>query len=568
MNIQITDLMDLYLDQKPPFEAEAAASEAPGDPKVSETVGLEQRRRRFGWREALSLAAVLAFVVLGGLGLRRWMLRRGGLPSGESLESSDLAGSTASPQGTDSVHYPGVELLSGPEQEELSRLLTPWALGSVGEGGQWQALGASPCFALAECVMREEDFVSFSVYAAPAWLWPEAVQEELPALSSQEVETLLQERKLIKLQDGTASLEYQEGQPRVTECKLTPVSLDPVRLREANLLLTAFALQNIRDSALDLTEEGEMAAFVHSWARQTDSGLVAEEGYETMTLERLNRELERLLNRRLSPLEGTVYPAPEPGDGSASFRFQDGRFWFPAGEQTTPRFAAVSFVASQGGGVRCVGFQVYETGPEAGPLDWSAHAGMSWEQAEALADQGILLRQEQGCAWLRDDGIVRLIRYALIPEDGPLELDNAPLSGTAWNAGAYGTGGEELYLRSDGTLFYRARDGADIVIAQDGHWELEEDGTLLMQLWPSAEADPENPRPLGSKPGQPSASPLIARYQCRRLDGSLILTQTGLWGLGDHAQGDRISFRLMNWELYRQPEPIPADPDSDEDLKP
>ena len=131
--MKITDLMDLYEDERQPFGEpwrEGARSDPPsadrGEAAGKETTEVKQRTRRFGWREGLSLAAALVFVVLGGFGVKRLMDRSGSSvqPGQNSSSSTEAFASTAPrPTGFDPV----------PEQEsrEMTRLLTALARQNV-----------------------------------------------------------------------------------------------------------------------------------------------------------------------------------------------------------------------------------------------------------------------------------------------------------------------------------------------------------------------------------------------------------------------------------------------------
>lgn len=82
MKMKITDLMDLYEDRNCPLvpigeseEENRGAHCAPLQKDREEAIEVKQRKHRFGWKEALSLAAALALVALGGFGVRRLMDR-------------------------------------------------------------------------------------------------------------------------------------------------------------------------------------------------------------------------------------------------------------------------------------------------------------------------------------------------------------------------------------------------------------------------------------------------------------------------------------------------------------
>ena len=208
MKVQITDLMDLYADTHDTLPPAVLPEEAGRSAQDQSPAVLRQRKHRFGWREALSLAAALSLVVLGGLGVRQLLLRRAAhSPLATLANLTGTENGVAATTPFEDVTWYALEALTGPEQEQISRLLTPYALDALAREPGWaEAFGADKCFVLADSILREENMVNFTVYAALRHTWPEAEADALPALSLGEVEALLAERKLVKLQVGSARL--------------------------------------------------------------------------------------------------------------------------------------------------------------------------------------------------------------------------------------------------------------------------------------------------------------------------------------------------------------------------
>ena len=133
MKYKITDLMDLYEDQNcslPPVSAPEDASRgaqcAPLQEGAQEPKEIRATKHAFGWKELVSLAAVLALVVLGGFGVKR-LMDRGGLQPGQTGVPGQTGASEQIPRDTNDVVWLGWEPISGEEQEALSRFLTVFA---------------------------------------------------------------------------------------------------------------------------------------------------------------------------------------------------------------------------------------------------------------------------------------------------------------------------------------------------------------------------------------------------------------------------------------------------------
>lgn len=586
MKVQITDLMDLYADTHDTLPPAALPEEAGRSAQDQSPAVLRQRKHRFGWREALSLAAALSLVVLGGLGVRQ-LLRRGAqspLATAANLQSPETE-VKATTQFED-VSWYCLEVLAGPEQEQISRLLTPYALEALAREPGWEeAFGADSCFALADSILREENMVNFTVYAALRHTWPEAEADALPALSLEEVEALLAERKLVKLQVGSARLTGEGDARSVAEYRAS--ALEPADLSlqaRINPLISEFARQGIQDSNQALRTEAQMADFIHRrdllnreailW--QQEDGVL----YETLKLADLNRGLGELMNRRLSPAEGTIY-----GDSAAApdarASYHDGCFWWPSAEAPrSTRFALCSYAAKatsqwESDAVYAA-FRVYDAAPME-DFVWADLISLSWEEAEALAEQGQLLRCEQGCAWLREtrEGM-RLNRCALLDEaHSPIDMENAPLPGSVWMAWLPdGASMRFLYLRSDGRVTCLEESAGERAL--EGYWSLSDDGELLLSLRESSASGLEGPVGAPSQPAPPAAYPISLRYACRARDNCLSLTQLSSEGLWEDSAGTEL--RFQSWDLTKVSESglLPAeseepgaetrDPDSGEDL--
>ena len=119
MKAKITDLMSLYEDEHCPLAPrDQSEQRVSAEQEASE---VKQTKRRFGWKEGLSLAAALALVVLGGLGVKRLLDRSPAARQGSpSVQSSQII--------TEATYGPAVlETLEGAEREEINRFLTVFA---------------------------------------------------------------------------------------------------------------------------------------------------------------------------------------------------------------------------------------------------------------------------------------------------------------------------------------------------------------------------------------------------------------------------------------------------------
>ncbi len=129
MKVKITDLMDLYEDKNCPLKPTAeqkprAVTDRPRGGNTEEVYEVKQSKYPFGWRQALSLAAVLALLVLGGFGVR-WLLRRGPAPLVPGGSGTD-ARITSTEQGD-----PSPIPLAGEEQKALSSFLSFFAMQQI-----------------------------------------------------------------------------------------------------------------------------------------------------------------------------------------------------------------------------------------------------------------------------------------------------------------------------------------------------------------------------------------------------------------------------------------------------
>lgn len=119
MKAKITDLMSLYEDEHCPLAPrDQSEQRVSAEQEASE---VKQTKRRFGWKEGLSLAAALALVVLGGFGVKRLLDRGPAARQGSpSVQSSQII--------TEATYGPAVlETLEGAEREEINRFLTVFA---------------------------------------------------------------------------------------------------------------------------------------------------------------------------------------------------------------------------------------------------------------------------------------------------------------------------------------------------------------------------------------------------------------------------------------------------------
>lgn len=126
MKIKITDLMDLYEDPKCPLASMDADRQptAPG----KETVEVKQSKHRFGWKEALALAAVLAVVVLGGFGVKK-LLNRNPTPQGTTgpapITSQNPITTQTPIDSSRTTETTGTEPAAPYTREELNAMVNP-----------------------------------------------------------------------------------------------------------------------------------------------------------------------------------------------------------------------------------------------------------------------------------------------------------------------------------------------------------------------------------------------------------------------------------------------------------
>ena len=123
MKVKITDLMDLYEDKNCPLKPTAeqkprTVRDRPRGGNTEEVYEVKQSKYPFGWRQALSLAAVLVLLVLGGFGVKR-LIDRGAAPVVPGAGSSELA-----PIESRNADW---EAMEGEEKEAISRFLTVFA---------------------------------------------------------------------------------------------------------------------------------------------------------------------------------------------------------------------------------------------------------------------------------------------------------------------------------------------------------------------------------------------------------------------------------------------------------
>ena len=129
MKVKITDLMDLYEDKSCPLKPTAeqktrAAQDRPRGENTEEAYEVKQSKYPFGWRQALSLAAALALLVLGGFGVKR-LIDRGAAPVVPG-GSGTYARITSTEQGD-----PSPIPLAGEEQKALSGFLSFFAMQQI-----------------------------------------------------------------------------------------------------------------------------------------------------------------------------------------------------------------------------------------------------------------------------------------------------------------------------------------------------------------------------------------------------------------------------------------------------
>ncbi len=121
MKVRITDLLDEFDDNYGTLRNEQADAEVPIS---KETITVQQSKHRFGWKQGLSLAAVLGVVVLGGFGVSR-MLKARKTPA---VTPADSITETQPPETGDLVQHDirrQVQVpLTDEDQESVNRFLS------------------------------------------------------------------------------------------------------------------------------------------------------------------------------------------------------------------------------------------------------------------------------------------------------------------------------------------------------------------------------------------------------------------------------------------------------------
>lgn len=129
MKVKITDLMDLYEDKSCPLKPTAeqkpgTVRDCPRGENTEEVYEVKQSKYPFGWRQALSLAAVLGLLVLGGFGVKRLIDRSAApvIPGGSGTDAR-----IASTEHGDPSPIP----LAGEEQKAISGFLSFFAMQQI-----------------------------------------------------------------------------------------------------------------------------------------------------------------------------------------------------------------------------------------------------------------------------------------------------------------------------------------------------------------------------------------------------------------------------------------------------
>ncbi|MBR4194381.1 MAG: hypothetical protein IKQ54_08655 [Oscillospiraceae bacterium] len=348
MKMKITDLMDLYADERSAGvlkEKDGGAQGAPlqnGEYSSGEVTEVKTSKHAFGWKEALSLAAALALVVLGGFGVKK-LIDRSGPPIQASQSPVNADHSLSDPATTETE--PDPTIVNG---------------------------------------LTEADYA------------------------------------------------------------------------ELNRLLSRIAEQGISDLDTELDEEYELAQFAHICLKRHEDSLDPriiyqsdETGtYETVGLNWVNAVLESMLDKTISPAEGTDYTVLRGDNYAQHESFHDGFFWWPAADgDTSTRFARCADWTWVEDGQIKASFVVYEADPayleqqlsqditldpgvELEDWVWNQLLGMDEAEAQAHIDAGEITPVQSGSALLKSvTSDFRLLQYkaeALAPSSVPQEAPTKP----------------------------------------------------------------------------------------------------------------------------------------------
>lgn len=246
---------------------------------------------------------------------------------------------------------------------------------------------------------------------------------------------------------------------------------------EINRILSVFAQRGILDSAA-LSDEYEKVCFVHTYLKlyhpeelgrsETENGV-----YETLSLDRANEYLRRLIGQQVSPVEGTDYTQQRFGRSpNLHESFHDGLFWWPAEEnESYNQFSKISGWAPGKDGFT-VAFNTYEIDLERWP-DFLACdlPALTDDRILDLQRLGTISQAGLGTAFVRDTGdghYVESYRETSVEQADPMEQINScfqdwsPDEGAKWRSFQLDADGSsvirDLILKLDLTFTYREGD--------------------------------------------------------------------------------------------------------------
>lgn len=184
-------------------------------------------------------------------------------------------------------------------------------------------------------------------------------------------------------------------------------------------LLTYFAEQNVYAEDILLEDEYALVSFAHIYASihefdATTYQSVNNDFFETMTLEKMNDILTRLLGTTVSPAEGTDYTALRGENYATHESYHDGAFWWPAaGGEMHLRFAVADAPARQEDGTLETDFTVYNVDLDVWPGYTPDALPTLPAQADVLEQAGCIREVGFGTAEARPygDGL-QIVSYA------------------------------------------------------------------------------------------------------------------------------------------------------------
>ena len=174
--------------------------------------------------------------------------------------------------------------------------------------------------------------------------------------------------------------------------------MDANRQYWANVFISDFVEQYITKFPEDNGSDFELARFAHLFCKiNRHEEIKYENGCETLTLETVNELCQRFFGRTIDPEEGVLYT----NDWGVEWKFENGKFYFPAGDgESYNRFAVVTQYLRLEGGDVTLSFDVYELGLEE---YWDKGISdelyrMTAAEAEAMAKTGRITRVGSGTA--------------------------------------------------------------------------------------------------------------------------------------------------------------------------